>query len=70
MSKNNRRSCCTPCCPRPIRMPKISPALVAGVALALLASRLFTPPNVNSNLIDINSDPKDLGCDCDCNSVC
>lgn len=77
MSKHHKKCCCTPCCPRPIikfrRRPRLTGVLLAGVALALLGSKLFEAPNINSNHIDINSDcddEDDLGCDCGCNSRC
>ena len=76
MSKHHKKCCCTPCCPRPLikfrPRPRLAGALLAGVALALVGSKLFQTPNINSNFIDINSDceDEDLGCDCDCNSGC
>ena len=79
MSKHNKKCCCTACCPTPIRpinfrrMPRITGPLLAGVALALLGNRLFQTPNINSNIIDINSDPdceEDVECDCECKPEC
>jgi len=54
-------------------MPRITGPLLAGVALALLGNRLFQTPNINSNIIDINSDPdceEDVECDCECKPEC
>ncbi|MDT8717182.1 hypothetical protein IAI10_10990 [Clostridium sp. 19966] len=73
-----RRNCCRPCC-RPccepivvtnVTRPRISRTLLAGALLALLAGTFVNnDPNVNTNVININSDPID-GDPCDCNCSC
>lgn len=68
-----RRHCCKPCCrrPAPFRIPRISPLLVAGVLAGFALKNLGQGPNVNTNVINVNSDDlEDIEDfdehDCDC----
>jgi hypothetical protein len=82
-----RRHCCKPCCCKPvrhapIRIPRISPLLVAGVLAGFALKNLNQGPNVNTNVININSDDlediedikdfdeHDRDCDCNCEPHC
>jgi hypothetical protein len=83
MSRHSRRHCCKPrCCktvsPVGFRFPRISPLLVAGVLAGFALKNLNRGPNLNTNIININSDDLedidehdcDCDCDCDCEPKC